>query len=189
MIVVCLGDSLTFGEGVPPDMAWPALLGKRLGCDIVNAGVNGDRTAGMQARFNREVLFRKADVVTIMGGANDFYHDVEPESVQAAISSLVARSLEANVRPVIGIPVPLLPSAIYPMPYDMPDKYNAYRRWLYKLAMASALPYLDFYRCFLDALTASDPVPSLEYLFLDGLHPNKEGHALMAEEAVRVLGQ
>ena len=43
MIVVCLGDSLTFGEGVPPDMAWPALLGKRLGCDIVNAGVNGDK--------------------------------------------------------------------------------------------------------------------------------------------------
>src|SRR5215211_3854569 len=45
--VVCLGDSLTAGYGLPPDESFPARLQKKLDeagyvYEVVNAGVSGD---------------------------------------------------------------------------------------------------------------------------------------------------
>ena len=56
--VVCLGDSLTAGYGLPSaDEAYPALLEKKLhdaGLDyeVVNAGVSGDTSAGGLRRLD-----------------------------------------------------------------------------------------------------------------------------------------
>ncbi|MCB1052301.1 MAG: arylesterase, partial [Acidobacteria bacterium] len=49
--VVILGDSLTAGYGLSPDLAYPALLQKKVDAEglavtIVNAGVSGDTSAG-----------------------------------------------------------------------------------------------------------------------------------------------
>jgi len=57
--VVCIGDQLTEGGGV--DTAYPRLLQNKLVVaggiwDVINAGVIGDTTAQMLARFPTDVV-------------------------------------------------------------------------------------------------------------------------------------
>jgi hypothetical protein len=49
--VLALGDSMTYGEGVRVEQAFPALLAARLGAPVVNAGVPGYSSRQMTARL------------------------------------------------------------------------------------------------------------------------------------------
>jgi hypothetical protein len=49
--VVALGDSMTFGEGVAAEQAYPAQLAARLGVPVANAGVPGYSSRQMAARL------------------------------------------------------------------------------------------------------------------------------------------
>jgi len=74
-VVVVLGDSLTAGQGVARDEAYPALLEARLRGEgfpyrVVNAGVSGDTSAGGLRRVDW-VLRTKPAVVIVALGAND----------------------------------------------------------------------------------------------------------------------
>jgi hypothetical protein len=50
--ILCLGDSVTFGEGVREEDTWPAQLARRLGpgTEVINAGIQG-------YDFNHEALY------------------------------------------------------------------------------------------------------------------------------------
>lgn len=54
MKIVCLGDSLTYGYGVPRKDGWVSLAAQATGHTLVNKGVSGDTTGGMLARFARD---------------------------------------------------------------------------------------------------------------------------------------
>lgn len=49
--LLALGDSMTFGEGVPAGRTWPALLEQETGYRVYNAGVPGYGTPQMAERF------------------------------------------------------------------------------------------------------------------------------------------
>ena len=72
-VVLFLGDSLTAGYGLSESQAFPAIVGRMLddeGIDarVVNAGVSGDTTAGGLARLDW-VLSQSPDVVVVgLGG-------------------------------------------------------------------------------------------------------------------------
>ena len=42
MTLICLGDSLTYGFGIPRHRVWPSLLAKTTGMKVLNWGINGD---------------------------------------------------------------------------------------------------------------------------------------------------
>lgn len=67
MKIVCLGDSLTYGYGVPRRDCWVSLAAEATGHTLVNRGINGDTTGGMLARFGRDVLSEQPDRVLLMG--------------------------------------------------------------------------------------------------------------------------
>lgn len=70
--IVCFGDSLTAcgGEGG----RYTDWLAKYLPhCQIINKGIGGDTLAGGRARFQKDVLDLKPDLVVIELGANDFW--------------------------------------------------------------------------------------------------------------------
>ena len=74
--IVALGDSITHGNGVSVDEAFPAQLEKMLRADgfnvqVINAGVDGDTTDRMLMRIN-SVIPSGTKVVIVQGGANDF---------------------------------------------------------------------------------------------------------------------
>src|SRR6266481_8050717 len=73
--VVALGASNTYGKGVARNQAYPAQLeailrAKGLNVHVVNAGINGDTTAGMLGRLDR-VVPNGTSVVILQPGGND----------------------------------------------------------------------------------------------------------------------
>jgi len=76
--LVALGDSITYGYGVPAQAAYPAILARRLArampdrsVAVVNSGVNGQTAVMGLARLERDVLLYRPHVVLIAFGLND----------------------------------------------------------------------------------------------------------------------
>src|SRR5207237_113934 len=68
--IVCLGDSITQGGGPPDgyvyllDRYLNTLYGSTGEIEVLNAGISGQKAPDMEARFRRDVLDRKPDMVT-----------------------------------------------------------------------------------------------------------------------------
>lgn len=71
MKIVAIGDSITYGQNVRADQAWPAVLARRTGHDVRNEGVCGDTTRLGLERFQKTVQLHRPDVVVIQFGHND----------------------------------------------------------------------------------------------------------------------
>ena len=76
--VLALGDSVTFGEGLPVEQAYPALLEAELDrlepgrWEVVNAGVEGYNTAAELAYLERHGLALGPEAVVVGFNLNDF---------------------------------------------------------------------------------------------------------------------
>src|SRR5690606_33121046 len=73
--ILFFGDSLTAGYGLPAAQAYPSLIQVQLqqeGYDykVINAGLNGDTTAGGVYRIDRW-LGQPVDILVLALGAND----------------------------------------------------------------------------------------------------------------------
>lgn len=77
--IIAIGSSSTQGHGASsPSHSYPARLAvellelwPRAQLTVINRGVGGDRTAQMMARFDRDVLAEKPDLVIWQVGTND----------------------------------------------------------------------------------------------------------------------
>jgi lysophospholipase L1-like esterase len=82
---LALGDSYTYGQGVPYEDSWPAQLTKRLNTDLtipVNTTVlaqTGFSTAELNAEFNRVALENTFNLISIQIGVNDQFRGYKPE--------------------------------------------------------------------------------------------------------------
>ena len=198
MIIACLGDSLTYGYGVPRPKVWTTLLARRTGIDVRNRGINGDTTGGMLARFQHDVVNDGADAALIMGGFNDLALGTGLGTVKANIFALVQHSFSARVRPVLGVPIPVHAPISFPLmgSVDLPRAcadYAALHQWIRVLAEDFSLQCVDFSQAF--SAFSSQTIPATEdhadrlaELYTDGLHASEAGHELMAQQAARILG-
>nr|MBC7245494.1 hypothetical protein [Chloroflexota bacterium] len=76
--IVCLGDSITYGEDLPYAQTYPAVLADllrqrhaNLDVVVINSGVRGHTAVQGLARLERDVLWYKPHVVLIAFGLND----------------------------------------------------------------------------------------------------------------------
>jgi acyl-CoA thioesterase-1 len=106
--IVALGDSITHGEGVSLDEAFPAQLEKMLRADgfnvqVINAGVDGDTTDRMLMRMNT-VIVPGTKIVIVQGGRNDFMslqHSLSVEQSEANITNIVRQLRVQRLRAVL----------------------------------------------------------------------------------------
>ena len=102
LTIVCIGDSLTQcgGEGGK----YTDWLQKWLPSHaIINKGIGGDTLAGGRARFQRDVLAMKPDVVVIELGANDFWQMKRPvKELRQDLEYMVAEAKTAGAQVVIA---------------------------------------------------------------------------------------
>jgi hypothetical protein len=63
--ILALGDSMTFGEGVPVDRTWAAILERETGFRVENGGVPGYSTEQMAARGRRLIPLLRPDLVLV----------------------------------------------------------------------------------------------------------------------------
>jgi lysophospholipase L1-like esterase len=190
--VYCLGDSLTFGLGVRRQERWTGLAEQETGHHVVNLGCNGDTTGGMLARLQNLATTvgyhgtaENMPVLLIMGGSNDIFYAGTDTGAKANIGAMIHQAMAAHMLPVVGIPLPI---AAEDAPagwgkiadfHRAADQIAAYSQWLKDFCTAFGVQYVDFRQDFLKP----DGTVRRE-LFVDGLHPNGEGHALMAKRLI-----
>ena len=201
--IVAFGDSTTAPRGpvqTYADILQKALPEKGIEVKVVNAGIPGNSTTDARARFDKDVLGSKPDLVIIQFGGNDSTVDVykDPpatalrvtrEQYASNLQYLVKALKERNIRVILMTPVPQrwtpqLKQLYGKVPYqlDSLDGLNVllkdYAEIVRQIARKDKVAMVDVYAKFesYDKKTGK----SMEDLLLDGMHPNNDGHSLIA---------
>lgn len=181
--VVCIGDSITYGEHVERDRIWTALVGRDPEWRVVNKGVCGDTTRLGLERFPSDVQQQEADFVLIQFGANDCNRwetdrglpRVSEPAFRANLEEMVLRCRTFGARPILVTSPPSNRPGLY-------DSWNAhYAEVVRQVAHWRSRPI-----AVLDARAAFAALDG--YLLPDGLHLNEQGHEDMANLVLSKLG-
>lgn len=174
-VVLFLGDSLTAGYGLAPEEAYPALLEKRWRergspWRARNAGVSGATTAGILESLDWS-LAPDVGVVFLAVGANDGLRGLSLSQTRRNLDAIVERSRAGGRRVVLaGMKLP---------PNYGPEYTRAFEKLYADLSRRRKLERLPF---LLEGV-AGRPELNLE----DGIHPNAEGHKVIAALVDRFL--
>ena len=160
------------GEGdVTSQYAW-WLMQAHPEWEVLNRGVNGERTDQIRARFDRDVLDAAPRIVIVIAGVNDVYQGRTAAEVIEQLRAMYTAAATAGVRVVAG--------SIIPFNTATPEQNARMREvngWIRQ--HASADPNIDFAdtRAAVAAADDGDRLASSA----DGLHPTAEGYRRMAE--------
>jgi acyl-CoA thioesterase I len=109
--IVAIGASNTTGFGVGEQNAYPAVLQallrkKGIEANVINAGVNGDVTAGMLRRIDSAVP-KGTDIVILQPGGNDLRFFGTKAARTANVAAMAARMRARGIRVIIYDPDPV----------------------------------------------------------------------------------
>jgi len=175
--ILFFGDSLTAGYGLSPEEAFPALVEKTLNkkgkaVKVTNAGLSGETSAGGLSRIDW-ILRAPIDVFILELGANDGLRGLPLEqtrqNLQAIIDKVKSKYPKAKIV-VTGMMVPPNLGKAYT------DEFQKIFPELAKKNNATLIPFL------------LQDVAGIEKLNqADGIHPNIEGHKIVAGNVVSVV--
>lgn len=175
-VVLCLGDSLTEGQGVAPEQAWPSVLERRLrtsghpGARVVNAGISGSTSASAVSRLKWQ-LRAQPDLLILALGANDGLRGVDLAATRRNLDEAITLARDAGVRVVLaGMQLP---------PNYGPAYTRDFRALFVELAKQHEIALIPF---LLEGVAAR---PELN--LADGIHPNARGYERVAENVLAVL--
>ena len=176
-IILFFGNSLTAGYGVEPENAFPYLIQNRLDSmslsyKVVNAGLSGETTASGVNRIEW-VLRKPVDIMILELGGNDGLRGINPVESEKNLQKII--DLAKNSSPGIQIII-----AGMEAPPNMGGEYvNKFRSIFQELSQSNNLPIIPF------LLEGVGGEPSLN--LTDGIHPNEEGHKIVADNVWPVL--
>jgi acyl-CoA thioesterase-1 len=164
-----LGDSLTAAYGVAIEEGFPAQLELALesqdyDCEVLDAGVSGDTTAGGLARLDWMLADQPTHVIIELG-ANDGLRGLPTEQMEDNLDAIITRLKKDDLS--------LLLTGMLPPPNLGQDYTDAFAKVFEDLAERHAIPLYPF---FLDGVAAD---PSLNQP--DQIHPNPAGVLVIVE--------
>jgi lysophospholipase L1-like esterase len=101
-IIICFGDSLTFGYGAGSGMDYPSQLARMIHKPVINAGISGDTTAWALRRLQRDVLSKTPDIVLITLGGNDFKNGLSKDITFRNLKKIVESIQKRGAKVIIG---------------------------------------------------------------------------------------
>ncbi len=176
-VILFYGDSLTAGYGLSTEEAFPTIVGKKLNekgkvTKVVNAGLSGETSAGGLNRLDW-VLKQPIDVFVLELGANDGLRGLPltetEKNLQLIIDKVTAKYPAVKIV-IAGMLVP---------PNMGPDYTAAFRKIFPDLAKKNKATLIPF----LLQGVAGDEKLNIG----DGIHPNVEGHKIVADNVLKVL--
>ncbi len=167
--LVVLGDSLTEGYGVSHEAAYPFLLEKKLQAagfkwSVINAGVSGSTTASAPSRL-KWLLKTKPAAVLLVLGANDGLRGLKPVESEKNLANAIELLQKEKVKVILG--------GLYMPPNYGKDYTEQFKKIYSSLAKKYKIPLVPFVL----ENVAGDPKLNQA----DGIHPNEEGHKVVAE--------
>ncbi|HWA35164.1 MAG TPA: arylesterase [Cyclobacteriaceae bacterium] len=176
-VILFFGDSLTAGYGLSPEEAFPAQVEKSLAKEgnnikVVNAGLSGETSAGGLSRIDW-ILRQPIDMFVLELGANDGLRglpiDQTKKNLQAIIDKVKVKYPSCKIV-LAGMMVPPNMGKEYSSAFQ-----NVFRELANKNNV-SLIPFL------------LEHVGGIEKLNqADGIHPNAEGHKIVASNVLRVI--
>ncbi|MGI9490930.1 MAG: arylesterase [Geminicoccaceae bacterium] len=167
--IAVLGDSLTASYGIALEQGFPAQLERALSgaghdCQVLDAGVSGDTTAGGLARLDWMLADQPSHVIVELG-ANDGLRALPTDQMRENLGAIIKRLKEEEI-------AVLLAGMLAP-PNLGKDYSRAFAGVFEDLATTHDIPLYPF---FLDGVAGE---PSLNQP--DQLHPLPEGIAVIVE--------
>lgn len=204
-IMNCIGDSITAGYAVEnPDNRYCEIIKRKYGLKKANCyGINGTRIAKQKSmsenpEYDLHFVTRvpdmdpDADIITILGGVNDFGHGDAPlgkfsdrtsdtffGALHVLYSTLIEKYPKSKI--VVLTPIHFENEDCLRTDGETDIKYVSLRTYveiIKEVAEYYALPVCDLY-----ATSGIQPkVPIIKEMYIpDGLHPNDAGQELIAD--------
>ena len=176
-VILFFGDSLTAGYGLSTEEAFPALAETNLIKDgksvkVVNAGLSGETSAGGLSRIDW-ILRQPVDIFVLELGANDGLRGLPLDQTRKNLQSILDK-VKAKYPKTKFVLAGMM------VPPNMGKEYTTDFKKIYpdlaKKNNATLIPFL------------LEGVGGIEKLNqADGIHPNVEGHKIVAANVTRVL--
>ncbi|MCB2306032.1 SGNH/GDSL hydrolase family protein [Clostridium estertheticum] len=212
IVMNCFGDSTTWGDnGIETggnEISWTTQIEKFLKFKTIrNYGAKGSRIAITSDRNDSFVerykdMENSADIITILGGVNDFQHDVplgktdsfDPHYFYGALNTIISGLLEKYPDKQIIFMTPMKNNLKNPTK-NYPDSFSFNKLNLKQIDYVNAIKETcDYYSIeVLDLYKESGISPYSEFqtkLYMpDKLHYNKEGYFRLAKKIAEYLNQ
>lgn len=189
-VIMCFGDSLTYGYCADPGKDYVSLFRAKVKEDfpdvpivIRNRGENGESTRGALKRIDNELESYSPRLVIMLFGSNDsayslWYH-VGLDEFSNNYETLISKILQSGSELVLITPTPVVEDA--EMPFIDNDVLDKYCDIIKEKAKKYNLPLVDMNKAFCEA----GDLPSL--LQWDGLHINTNGYKLFFDVLYKTL--
>jgi lysophospholipase L1-like esterase len=201
-IIIFQGDSITDAgrsrdveAGKIPNTqlggGYPALVAARLLRDRAkqqlqfhNRGISGNRVVDLYARWKRDTLNYKPDIISILIGVNDTWHETSkdnPNGVEVPRYGKIYRELLEWTREVLP-EVKLMLMEPFVLPFGAVQE-----NWLEEMRQRREIVAnlsREFAALFIpcqEILDAACQIMPAEYWLADGVHPSLAGHQLLAD--------
>jgi acyl-CoA thioesterase I len=110
--LVVLGDSLSAAYGIDADAGWVSLLKRRLDergldCQVVNASVSGETTAGGLSRLPGLLQAHRPRILVIALGANDGLRGFDFDTIRGNLTRMIELARAGDIQVLLaGIRLP-----------------------------------------------------------------------------------
>jgi lysophospholipase L1-like esterase len=189
------GDSITEGEGSSDDRGYlPQLqhdLQQYFGvAELVNAGLSGTKSWEGEARVGPVVRKGRPSWLLVLYGTNDWNNceDVAGCPTEDSLRSIVRQAKANNTMPVLATVIPSNTGYVEPGAggTKAPPRRNEYvaeqGRMIRRLAQEEHVAVAD-----LEAAILAEAHGDLSTLYVDHVHPNDRGYAIIAREFFKAL--
>ena len=174
--ILFLGDSLTEGLGVNKEQAYPSLVEEKIKTSlkkdikVINGGVSGSTTSDALARL-KWYMKRNPDYVFVALGANDGLRGLDLTQSQINLEEIVQTAQNAKSKV-------LLAGMLIPPNYG-PQYSEQFKNMFKNVKEKYNLKFMPF--LLLDVAGVE------EFNQRDGIHPNVEGHKVIAKNVYEFL--
>jgi acyl-CoA thioesterase-1 len=160
-VIVAIGDSMTAGYGVAPELSYPAQLEKALNrrgypFRVLNQGVTASTSTQILGRLTR-ALAANPDIVIIQLGGNDISQGIPQNVSRENLRTIINRFKPGGARLFLA-------GGRFPYLDDLARELN--------------VPVIPFFQ---------GVAGQRDLLIEDGVHPSGEGYAVIVENILKVL--
>ena len=173
--ILVFGDSLSAGYGIRQDLAWPALLAKRLqerqlDYNVINASISGETTSGGRSRLNAALSKYTPSIIIIALGSNDGLRGLPIATMRDNLNAMTESAQKKNTKVLI-------------VGQRLPPNYGSYAAQFENAFSDVAKQQNAALVAFLLEGIATEP----KLFQADNLHPTAEAQPLLLDNIWREL--